>query len=73
MSVYLEDLLFVLIYRGYLNKKMVGLIINVVWGNEYLFCILEILKKYDVKVIFFLEGCWVKENLWFVKMIVDVN
>ena len=50
---------------------MVGLTINVAWGNEYLPRILEILKKHDVKATFFLEGrC---ENLRFAKMIVDAN
>ena len=52
---------------------MVGLTINVAWGNEYLPRILEILKKHDVKATFFLEGRWVKENLRFAKMIVDAN
>lgn len=72
-SVHLEDLSPAPIYRGHPNKKMVGLTINVAWGNEYLPRILEILKKHDVKATFFLEGRWVKENLRFAKMIVDAN
>lgn len=52
-SVHLEDLSPAPIYRGHPNKKMVGLTINVAWGNEYLPRILEILKKHDVKATFF--------------------
>ena len=52
---------------------MVGLTINVAWGNEYLPRILKILKKHDVKATFFLEGRWVKENIRFAKMIFDAN
>ena len=44
-SVHLEDLSPAPIYRGHPNKKMVGLTINVAWGNEYLPRILEILKS----------------------------
>ncbi len=52
-SVHLEDLSPAPIYRGHPDKKMVGLTINVAWGNEYLPRILEILKKHDVKATFF--------------------
>ncbi|KFN02054.1 hypothetical protein D0U04_00020 [Bacillus clarus] len=72
-SVHLEDLSPSPIYRGHPNKKMVGLTINVAWGNEYLPRILETLKKHDVKATFFLEGRWVKENLRFAKMIVEAE
>ncbi|KEK25734.1 polysaccharide deacetylase family protein [Bacillus gaemokensis] len=72
-SVHLEDLSPSPIYRGHPHKKMVGLTINVAWGNEYLPRILETLKKYDVKATFFLEGRWVKENVRFAKMIVDAK
>ncbi|MDM5155993.1 polysaccharide deacetylase family protein [Bacillus sp. DX1.1] len=61
------------IYRGHPHKKMVGLTINVAWGNEYLPRILETLQKHGVKATFFLEGRWVKENLRFAKMIVDAK
>ena len=44
-SVHLEDLSPAPIYRGHPDKKMVGLTINVAWGNEYLPRILEILKN----------------------------
>lgn len=72
-SIHLEDLSPSPIYRGNPNKKMVGLTINVAWGNEYLPRILETLKKHNVKATFFLEGRWVKENLRFAKMIVDAG
>lgn len=72
-TTHLEDLAPSPIYRGHPHKKMIGLTINVAWGNEYLPRILETLKKHDVKATFFLEGRWVKENLRFAKMIVDAK
>ncbi|WP_242144557.1 MULTISPECIES: polysaccharide deacetylase family protein [unclassified Bacillus cereus group] len=70
-TIHLEDLAPAPIYRGHPQKKMIGLTINVAWGNEYLPRILETLKKHNVKATFFLEGRWVKENVRFAKMIVD--
>ncbi|MEY8347340.1 polysaccharide deacetylase family protein [Bacillus cereus] len=72
-KTHLEDLSPAPIYRGHPHKKMVGLTINVAWGNEYLPRILETLRKHDVKATFFLEGRWVKENLSAAKMIVDAK
>ncbi|ABS22694.1 polysaccharide deacetylase family protein [Bacillus cytotoxicus] len=70
-TIHLEDLAPAPIYRGHPQKKMIGLTINVAWGNEYVPRILETLKKHNVKATFFLEGRWVKENVRFAKMIVD--
>jgi probable sporulation protein (polysaccharide deacetylase family) len=50
------------IYRGNPNKKMVGLMINVAWGNEYIDSILATLETAQTKATFFLDGSWLKKN-----------
>lgn len=57
----LEDLMPQPIYRGNPNKKVVALMINVAWGNEYLEPILQTLAKHNVKATFFLDGTWLKK------------
>ncbi|WP_424765744.1 polysaccharide deacetylase family protein [Paenibacillus sp. sgz302251] len=49
------------IYRGNPNKKMISLMINVAWGNEYIDSILKTLKQENVKATFFLDGSWLKK------------
>lgn len=49
------------IYQGNQNEKKIALTCNVVWGEEYVPGILEILKKNDVKMTFFMGGKWVKD------------
>ncbi|MGJ7921014.1 polysaccharide deacetylase family protein [Neobacillus sp. LXY-4] len=68
-KVHLENLPASPIYRGNPDKPMVGFIINVAWGNEYLPDMLATLKKHNLKASFFLEGRWVKENPDLAKMI----
>ena len=43
------------------DKKQVALSFDAAWGNEDTARILEILKKYDVKVTFFMTGGWVSK------------
>lgn len=50
------------IYRGNPNKPMVGLMINVAWGNEYLPSILDTLEKEKVHATFFFDGSWLSKN-----------
>ncbi len=50
------------IYRGNPNKHMVGLMINVAWGNEYIGSILDTLAAAGAKATFFLDGSWLKGN-----------
>lgn len=69
-KVHLEDLPPSPIYRGHPDKPMVGFIINVAWGNEYLSNMLETLKKHNLHVTFFLEGKWVQKNPDIAQMIV---
>ncbi|MFD2116779.1 polysaccharide deacetylase family protein [Paenibacillus yanchengensis] len=49
------------VYRGNSQKKMVSLLINVAWGNEYLDSMLQTLRDKKVKTTFFLDGSWLKK------------
>lgn len=57
------------IYRGNPNKKMISLMINVAWGNEYIDSILKTLKREKVKATFFLDGSWLNKNAEIAKRI----
>ncbi|OGX61735.1 MAG: hypothetical protein A2189_04315 [Paenibacillus sp. RIFOXYA1_FULL_44_5] len=57
------------IFKGNPNKKMVALMINVAWGNEYLPMMLDVLKKENVHATFFFDGSWLKKNVALAKMI----
>lgn len=48
------------IYRVETDKKQVALSFDAAWGNEDTKKILDTLKKYNVKVTFFMTGGWVK-------------
>ncbi|MFC7685019.1 polysaccharide deacetylase family protein [Ureibacillus sp. GCM10028918] len=61
-KIHLEDLANQPIYRGNPQKPMVGFLINVAWGNEYIPGILEALEKHNTKATFFFDGSWVKKN-----------
>jgi len=50
------------VYRGNPEKPTASLMFNVAWGTEYLDPILDILKQYQVKATFFVDGSWLKEN-----------
>ncbi|MCL4440214.1 MAG: polysaccharide deacetylase family protein [Eubacteriales bacterium] len=49
------------IYRGSAEQKKIALTCNVVWGEEYVPQIIDILKKNNVKMTFFMGGKWVKD------------
>lgn len=49
------------VYRGNPNKKMISLMINVAWGNEYIDSILKTLERENVKATFFLDGSWLNK------------
>jgi probable sporulation protein (polysaccharide deacetylase family) len=70
-EITLEDLPPSPIYRGNPEKKMVTLLVNVAWGNEYLPSMLKIMNAYNVKTTFFLDGSWTKKNPTLAKMIID--
>jgi peptidoglycan-N-acetylglucosamine deacetylase len=69
-KIHLKDLPPAPIYRGHPDKPMVGFIINVAWGNEYLSSMLETFKKHNIHVTFFLEGRWAQKNPELAQMIV---
>lgn len=50
------------IYRGNAKKQMVSFMVNVAWGTEYVKEMLDIFEGYGVKVTFFLDGKWLKNN-----------
>lgn len=49
------------IYQGNAKEKKIALTCNVVWGEEHVPQMLEILKKNNVKMTFFMGGKWVKD------------
>jgi probable sporulation protein (polysaccharide deacetylase family) len=50
------------IYRGNEQQQAVALMINVAWGTEYLPEMLQIFKKENIKVTFFLDGTWLNDH-----------
>ncbi len=61
-SVSIDTLKYGPIYKGNSDTNIVTLIINVAWGEEYVYDMLDILDKYNVKANFFCEGRWVEKN-----------
>ena len=50
------------IYKGSDDKNAVSIAMNVVWGDEHLDAILNILKENDVKITFFVGGKWAQNS-----------
>ena len=50
------------IYSGNTQNNNVSLMINVYWGTEFIEPMLKVLKDENVKVTFFVGGCWVAQN-----------
>jgi probable sporulation protein (polysaccharide deacetylase family) len=46
------------VYKGEANEREIAFACNVVWGNEYLPQILQILKDNNIKITFFIGGDW---------------
>nr|WP_254450425.1 polysaccharide deacetylase family protein [Cohnella herbarum] len=59
----LDDLPMEPIYRGNFAKPMVGLMINVAWGDEFLLPMLQILSETGVKATFFFDGTWLAKHM----------
>jgi probable sporulation protein (polysaccharide deacetylase family) len=68
-AIQLEDLGAHPIYKGNAKKKMVSLMINVAWGNEYIAPMLDILEREEVKATFFFDGSWLNKNVETAKQI----
>jgi len=61
-TIKLEDLGNHQIYKGNPNKKIIGFMINVAWGNEYIDSILHSLEQERIQATFFLDGSWLNKN-----------
>lgn len=59
------------IYQGSTNNAKVALACNVFWGEEYLPQMLEILRRENVCITFFLGGSWVKNHPELVNQMVE--
>lgn len=59
------------IRQGNPDKKAVGLLINVDWGENELRKMLPVLKKRGVKVTFFVSGRWADKNKHLLKAMSD--
>ncbi|MUG70477.1 polysaccharide deacetylase family protein [Paenibacillus validus] len=59
------------IYKGNPHKRMVGLMINVAWGDEYITPMLNTLEKEGVRATFFLDGKWLSKNVETAKKIAE--
>ncbi len=51
------------------NQKVMALTVNVDWGEENIPAMLEVFKKENIKVTFFISGRWAKNNPDLVKRI----
>ncbi len=49
------------IWQGNANEKKVALICNVVWGEEFIPEMLQVLRGKDVKITFFIGGQWAEQ------------
>ncbi|NLX61757.1 MAG: polysaccharide deacetylase family protein [Tissierellia bacterium] len=49
-------------YKGNVEEKIVAFACNVDWGNEYIKPLLEIFKKSNIKITFFVTGRWAENN-----------
>lgn len=61
------------IYSVETDKKQVALSFDAAWGNEDTAAILDILKKHNLHVTFFMTGGWVKEYPEDVKAICEAG
>src|SRR5690606_3230314 len=60
-KINLDDLGAQPIYKGNPKKKMVGFMINVAWGDEFLPGMLETLQEENVAATFFFDGSWLSK------------
>lgn len=56
-------------YQGIKDEKVVAFACNVDWGNEYIEEMLDIFKKYDIKITYFPTGKWAEKNPDILKLI----
>ncbi|MGF7057112.1 polysaccharide deacetylase family protein [Brassicibacter mesophilus] len=58
-------------YKGNVDDNIIAFTCNVDWGNEYIPTMLEIFKKNDIKITFFVTGRWADKNSELLKQIYD--
>lgn len=56
-------------YQGNIDEKIIAFACNVDWGNENIPNMLEIFKKNDIKITYFVTGKWAEKNKDILKMI----
>lgn len=49
-------------YKGTNEDKIIAFTCNVDWGNEFIPTMLEIFKKENIKITFFVTGRWAEKN-----------
>ncbi len=49
-------------YKGNIDDEIVAFACNVDWGNGYIPAMLEIFKKNNIKITFFVTGKWAEKN-----------
>lgn len=59
------------IYKGNPRKPMVGFMINVAWGDEFITPMLDTLEKEGVRATFFLDGKWLSKHVETAKKIME--
>lgn len=60
-------------YQGNVDEKVIAFACNVDWGNEYIPKMLEIFKRNDIKITYFVTGKWADKNKDMLKTIYDEN
>ena len=58
------------IYRGH-SEDGVSLMINVYWGTDEVYGMLDVLEEYGAKATFFIGGSWADDNVECLKTIVE--
>lgn len=61
-EINLEDLGPKPIYRGNPEKRMVSIMVNVAWGDEFIPTILDVFEKEQVRATFFFDGSWLSKH-----------
>ncbi len=57
--------------RGTEDSDCVSLLVNVYWGTEEVYSMLDILDEYDARATFFIGGAWADDNVECLKEIVS--
>ncbi|MFC7320493.1 polysaccharide deacetylase family protein [Halobacillus campisalis] len=70
-EISLKDLPAAPIYKGHVDKKMVSLLINVSWGEEYIPSMLKTFASHRIKGNFFIDGAFAKDNKQLMQMIAE--